>query len=145
MKQQNNKEEKTNNFDELPDTEELWIRIDDYTLKVFFKDNYWWECIKIDDKPEIFFKVEDDMQPIYLSHCINAYQVYCKQTPREDIDFAGRTISFCYDKDYKDNVNIQTGKEEKIKGMKDYSFPISMINIKKDKWLEIAKFFNKAS
>ena len=37
---------KTNNFDELPDIEELWIKLDsDYTLKVYYEDDKWYECI----------------------------------------------------------------------------------------------------
>ena len=70
---------KTNNFDQLPKTEELWIIIDNWKLKVYYKDDKWWESIsRIDSKIDYFQETEEDMENIYLSHCISVYEIYSK-------------------------------------------------------------------
>ncbi len=132
---------KTNNFDKLPKTEELWIKVDDWILKVYYKDDKWWESIKKEDtQMDFFIEKEEDMENIYLSHCISAYEIYSKKEQDNELDFAGRTISFSQNKDFKNTVSIQTGKEDG-KGFYD----IDLIFIERKKWLEIAEFFNHIS
>jgi hypothetical protein len=137
----------TNNFDELPETETLWINLDDdYTLKIYFRneDQTWHEYIKKSDgnilNVEVFIKSDEDMDSFYLHHCISVYKVYCRQSIREDIGFAGRSITFGKDNDYKDTITIQIGAEND-----DGEYNIDMIQIDRRKWLEVAKFFNLCS
>lgn len=132
---------KTNNFKELPGTRELWIKIGDYTLKVLYKKEKWFECIQIDNEPEIFFECDEDMENIYTNHALNALKVYSRISRDGRIDFAGREIVFNWDRYLKDSIIIQTGREDE----KDGSYPCQTENFEKEKWLEIMEFFEKSN
>ena len=135
---------KTNNFNELPKTEELWIKVGEWILKVYYKDEKWWESIssmKTNPWIDYFQETEEDMEVIYLDHCISAYEIYCKQKQDNEINFAGRIIAFSQDKEFKNIVSIQTGKEDE----KDGTYEIDPIYIERGKFLEIAEFFKHVS
>ena len=63
----------TNNFYELPNTTELWIKIDEeYTFKVLYKDDYWHECIVQKGEPEVFIKMDEDQKAPFMYHGLAA-------------------------------------------------------------------------
>jgi len=131
----------TNNFGSLPNTRELWVRIGTFTFKAYYdKEGVWWEGIQKKAGPEILLPRTDDMEAEYLSNAILAYRIFAREQDRYDIDFAGRTISFCQNTEFGDNINIQTEKEDE-----EGIYSIELLQIKKEQWLEIAQFFNLSS
>lgn len=139
---------KTNNFDELPFTNELWVVLDEelnIKLKVAFKDNKWYECIQEDDEPEVFIEAGDDLEIPYLDAAIAILEIYAKLTREEVTSFMSREVTFGFDNTLRDFVTIQTGPEGITKGDSEVTYPIDMIQIERKKWIELKDFFIKAS
>lgn len=133
--------EYTNNFRELPNTRELWIKIGEYKLKVLYKEEKWFECIQIESHPEIFFECSEDMQNVYTNHALDALKVYSRISRDERISFAGRELGFNWDSHLKDSIIIQTGEEDE----KDGSYSCHPESFERKKWIELMQFFEKAS
>ena len=95
----------------------------------------WYESFKIFNEIELFDKCNQNMESTYLSYCIQIYKVYCDQSKEEEINFAGRKITFNEDK-----ITIQMGSEDD-----EGTYYIDMIKIQKTDLLEIINFFDKSS
>ena len=136
----------TNNFKEVPDTKELWIDIgNDIILSVYYdnEEQNWKESIsKKDSKFKIIVDCDEGTDEAhYLHYVISAFK--CLGFT-EDFDdefiFTGRTMAFGSTKQGGDYITIQTGREDE-KG--DYN--CELIYLDKEKWLEIAQFFEYVS
>lgn len=140
------KSKKTSNFDEVSQSKELWIQIDDdIRFIVMFKEGFWYEGIRYKNRPEVLVKIEEDMETIYLSNAISCFKIACRLEKREDINFSDREVSLCYSKELGHNLGIQAGEEEYYEEDNIHAYPIELIRIKKEKWYELAKFFEHAS
>jgi len=133
----------TNNFDSLPNTKELWVKAGDYTFKVIYKDEAWYECIQKRDGAEIFFKCGEDgtvAEYLYLLHALAVLKAYSRISRDERIIFAGREIGYFKDTEMGDCISIQTAEEDE-----EGNYNIDLEQVEKDKWKEISKFFELAS
>lgn len=139
-------ETKTNNFDELPKAQEIWIQIGEYRFITTYKNHTWQEAVQKDEDVVIFHKVEEVDESDYLNHAIGCYEVYLRKEKRVDIDFAGRIISLEYSEGrLKDHVTVQIAKEEYEESIKEHVVPVDVVQFNKEKWFEIAEFFKKSS
>jgi hypothetical protein len=137
---------KTNNLNELPDTKELWLDLgNDIIIQVSYDNEkqIWQEGIsQKKDKIKIVFDTDKETNEAhYLWYAISCYKAFARKGEfSEEFVFADRNMVFGYAKDWKDYITIQTGQEDK-----EGNYNCELINIKKEKWLEIAEFFEKVS
>jgi len=137
---------KTNNLNELPDTKELWLDLgNDIIIQVSYDNDkqIWQEGIsQKKSKFKIVFDTDEEIdEAYYLRYAISCYKAFARKGEfSEEFTFSERNMVFGYDKEWKDYITIQTGQEDD-KG----EYKCELVQIKKDKWLEIAEFFEKVS
>jgi hypothetical protein len=134
----------TNNFDnaKITDLTELWIKVEEYTLKVFYHDGKSFECVQKAGEPEVSMAIDSDVDSYedYRYSAMTALKIYARIVKQEEIIFANRMIVFNNDKECKDCLLIQTDHEDE-----EGNFEIDPLMFDRKKWLEIMTFFEKAS
>lgn len=136
------KKVKTNNLNEVPKTNNLWIDIgDDIIFKVYYdtEEDNWKEGIFEKNSPfKIIHNCDEEMSEAdYLKKTIVCFKCLGFTKPfSEEFTFTYRTIVFGKDKEWGSYITIQTGEEDK-----DGNYSVRMVQIKDEKWIELAEYF----
>lgn len=138
----------THNFDQMPETNEIWIKIDGIVLKVFYEDGKHFEGLKMPGEDAFVLKqmnFEDengqfDIPEDLLAFTIAVYEVLCDEKEDNEFMFAGRYLNVFNDAGGLGlGLSIQTGEED---ANGEYSCDMRFID--KAGMRALANFFKKA-